>query len=91
MKSSSWILLLFIFLGKQIFAQQVNAVLLAEPLFLNSQSILLSENKQNLRDTMLKEKKYLPLTTPKGALFCRMENTLSKKYRINLRIRTGGF
>lgn len=80
-----------IFLSKQNFAQQANAVLPAKPLFSNSQSILLSENKQKLRDTMLIEKIYSPLVTPKGAVFCRMENALSMKYKLNLRIRTGGF
>ena len=28
---------------------------------------------------------------PKAAFFCRMENALSKKYSLNLRIRTGGY
>ena len=91
MKRPSWILLLFIFLCKQVFPQHANAVLPVKPMFSSIQSVLLSDNKQRLRDTILGEKKYSPPTTPKGAVFCRMENALSKKYKLNLRIRTGGF
>ena len=91
MKKLKWIKFVLLFLCTELFAQHTSSVLLAEQVP-HTSSILVSPQKEKISNAISSgEKKYSPLTTPKGAVFCRMENALSKKYKLNLRIRTGGF
>ena len=80
-------MIFFLLLVVKIYSQPANAARHANPAFSNS--VLVKDMK--ISGKMSNALTYSPLVTPNGAVFCRMENAISKKYKLNVRLLTGGF